>query len=364
MTPVFRERGPLIYVLEFAKGEFYVGKSITMTQRFASHCRTWDDITAVQVRDVPMADLDRVEREMICQYRGQQRTLRNRAHNFGHEQPSGLDQIVPVVDQKHWALGGGSYDQDAFAEAARRPEGPNPKMYASEVGQIPDPVCHTLADAVTLDLAAVISHGIPDAVSLEQSYWTISDYPSTGPGRMATLNTGDAEILWTSREVRTWDPFEDGSDGPFLTTYLNISPDSDVPDDLPWVGRVDRSVQYYGSTAIDRLHVMAGGVHEVLEDQRVKMALRDLVLKLMRSGVPTRWGRFHSMELARRAYTLALRTDPSDACWLGQPTAVPEGRFPAAADWDAWDHTACRTRASISDPIETWLAHEVPPLIR
>ncbi|HHU10900.1 MAG TPA: GIY-YIG nuclease family protein [Intrasporangiaceae bacterium] len=302
VAPLFRGRGPLIYVLEFADGEFYVGQTVNMMQRFTSHQRTWGDITAIQLQGASLTDLNRIERDTIGQYRAMGRVLRNRSHNFGHAQPTALDDIVPVVDQKHWVLGQGTYDRSAFEEPAGRPSGPEPKMFKSTQGRMDGLNYFTVADAIVADLAAVIAEGIPDAVSTEQTYWTISDYPSTGPfGRMVTLNTGVAEVLSTSRRFQAL-TLTDGREVEFVPSYLNIMPDSGVPDDAPWVLEVYRSMQYFRTTPVDRLMIPAGQVGDALQFEPLKLALRELVLKLMRSGTPTRWGRFHSMELARRAY--------------------------------------------------------------
>lgn len=314
LAPVMRGRGPLVYVLEFANDEQYVGQTVNIRQRVASHRRRWSDMTAVRVRDVPQAELARIELETISAHRASGHVLRNRAHNYGHDQPSALDDIVPVVDQKHWALGHGTYDPTVFADTARQSVGPVPKLVKSALGRLPHATFPTVADAVIADLAAVIALAIPDPVSMEQTYWTISDYPSTSRGRMATLNTGIAEVLAISRDI-FGEELPDGTVAPYLVSFVNLPANSPLPDDLPGVKWLNRDIQYFKSTRVDQLAVLLGSVGQVLEVEPVKVALRELVLDLMRLGTPSRWGRFHSQELARRAYQVAASTG--------------EGRYPS-----------------------------------
>lgn len=303
-APLFRDRGALVYVLEFANGEQYVGLTRTMTQRFASHRRAWNDITAIQIRDVDEAELARVERETIRSRRAAGLTLRNKAHNQGHNQPSPLDDVVPVKDQQHWVLGDGGYDRAAFAEAAQRPSTSHSKFINSEEARIPMGSGFTVADLVVGDLAAAIAFGIPDAVSTELTYWMISDYPSTSRGRLVTLNVGNLQVLYVPR--RPW-PLTDTTAGTFEehVTCLYVAAHSRVADDLPGVVDIDRGYARHPQTPVDRIFLRVGMLSEVLRDQVALKAFRELVLDLMRSGTSTRWAHHHGAELAKNAYQFA-----------------------------------------------------------
>lgn len=303
-APLFRGRGSLVYVLEFANGDQYVGLTRGMTQRFASHRRTWNDIIAIQIRNVDDAELARVERETIRSRRAAGLILRNKAHNQGHSQPSPLDDIVPVIDQQHWVLGHGSYDRAALMEAAQRPSTSHSKFINSEEARTPMGHGFTVADLAVGDLAAAIAFGIPDAVSTELTYWMISDYPSTSGGRLVTLNVGNLQVLYVPRR-----PFAlSDSTGDALeehVTCLYVAADSQVDADLPGVVWIDRGYARHPQTPVDRIFLRVGMVSEVLRDQTALRAFRELVLDLMRSGTSTRWARHHSAELARNAYEFA-----------------------------------------------------------
>ncbi|MDO5535339.1 MAG: GIY-YIG nuclease family protein [Propionibacteriaceae bacterium] len=296
LAPLFRDRGCGIYVLEFADGQYYVGKTTRALQRFTTHVRHWGDVSAILFRDVSNDDLDRVERETIADRRRAGWTLRNIKHNLGHEQPSSLDEVLAVVEQRHWALGHAEYDVAPFAVAAGRgPQVPT-KLSSSRLASqlIVDEV--SVADAVLLDLAAVIEVGIPEALATERDYWTISDYPSTAGGRLATLNVGDMEVLYFPRET-----IQQGQ-GPVNVAVLNTAPGHDLPEEIAG-GWVERGVEHYrAAEVVDQVIVPLGRIGAALDDERTLAAVRTLVLALMRSSTSAKFARWHSAELARRAF--------------------------------------------------------------
>lgn len=321
LAPVFRGRGPGVYVLEFADGEFYVGKTTEPITRFAKHRRTWDDIAAIWVRDVPELELDQVERATIADRRRAGWKLRNIKHNPGHTQPSSMDDVMPVVEQHHWALGHAEYDIAQFVTAAIRTPPEPVKMMVSREGRTPLEDGWTVADAVLWDLAAVIEHGIPEAVLTEREYWTVSDYPSTAGGRLVTLNAGDMEVLYVPRQPWPGEP------GPVHVAVLNVAAGSGLPEQVMG-GWVERDLDHYrASGEIDQVVVPVGQVAEVLEDPLAVAALRRLILTLMRSGTATKFAGWHSAELARRAYEViaegAQGGQTDEGGHDGPPTGVP-----------------------------------------
>lgn len=297
LAPLFRSRGSGIYVLEFAGGEYYVGKTTRAAQRFATHVRRWGDVAAILFADVPDGDLDRVERATIAERRAAGWQLRNIKHNPGHTQPSSLDDVLPVTQQRHWALGHADYDVAAFAAAAVRDVERPTKLTGSIAGSRFFDAGVGVADVVLYELASVIEMGIPEAVVTEGDYWTITDYPSTAGGRFATLNVGDMEVAYFPR----W-PL----DGSTLGAVLNVASGHALPSEIAggWVEReVDR---YRASGLVDQVIVPLGRVAEALQQQQVLTALRELVLALMRSSTSAKFARWHSEELARRAYAMIV----------------------------------------------------------
>lgn len=295
LAPVFRARGAGIYVLEFANGEYYVGKTTNPTQRLTTHVRRWGDVSAILFRDVAYEDLDSIERATIRQRRAAGWKLRNVKHNPGHAQPSTFDDVLPVVEQHHWALGNASYDLAELVVAAKRDTERPTKLTNSILGSTQLYPGLRVAEAVLLDLASVIESGIPEVVSTERTYWTITDYPATSGGRFATLNVGDMEILFFPRSR---------GDHSGLAAILNVAPDDRLQWRIAGGYTAPNFTSYRASGPVTHLIVPLGRVYDALQHPTVLASLRKLVLMLMRSSTSAKFARWHSAELARRAFAI------------------------------------------------------------
>lgn len=210
LTPLLRGKGGGIYVLEFSDGTQYVGQAVNFVTRMTTHRRgggnhhgPWDDIVAVSVMNVPLQEMGTWERRVIDERRAAGVVLRNKAFNFGFLGPSALDLVLPVEEQTHWATGGGDYSLSQYEEAARRPRGAEPRLFKSKDGrsrlQLGAEWRASRAEVVVAALAVILSEAVPDAPRLEADFWTLSDYPSTGGGRYATLNVGGLELAYFPR---------------------------------------------------------------------------------------------------------------------------------------------------------------------
>ncbi|RFA23213.1 hypothetical protein B7R23_02160 [Subtercola boreus] len=206
VAPLLRDRGPVIYILEFKNGDRYVGQAINVVRRFAQHRHggthhsPWEDIVAVQVVDVRANQLSDAERAIIDRERRTGHHIRNRVYNIDNDLPSALDAEIPVREQQHWATGHGSFDHVSFIQAADRSSSETPtRLAASRKSKATIFDGRTVADAVLDDLAVAIANVIPNALQLEGDYWTLSDFPSTSGGRYATLNVGYLELLYFPR---------------------------------------------------------------------------------------------------------------------------------------------------------------------
>ncbi len=125
IAAIFPEQRRGIYVLEFVNGERYVGQAEDAVKRFtqhrhgSKHHEPWTDITAFGFLEVPAGPLTPHEIAMLNQQKSQGYALRNKTWNYEHEQPSPLDEVLPVEVQKHWVTGYfPPVDRVAFAEAA------------------------------------------------------------------------------------------------------------------------------------------------------------------------------------------------------------------------------------------------------
>ncbi len=180
VAPIFADCRRGIYVLHFENGERYVGKASDVVSRYTSHRHGslhhtgWSDIVAIEFCEVPHGDLDALERETIKQNRAHFR-LRNKAHNFGHGEPSPLDDFIPTPVQEHWATGHPSYNGTEFVLASKRTKGPTPKLLAKQRGLELLPDGRHVWEAVIDQLAWVVANVIPNAVETEGRFWSLSD---------------------------------------------------------------------------------------------------------------------------------------------------------------------------------------------
>lgn len=311
-----------IYIFEFTNGQYYVGQTRNFARRFPAHLRgsshhpPWNDISRLMVMDADPADLDALEAHFIEDYKNQGHSLRNKVFNFGFEGPSRLDGDVPISEQEHWANGVSDYDIEEIRQAADRPVEGRTKLHQSPEGKLPwlaentdDEMWPTVADAVCADLGEVIARTIPEAVELESIYWTLSDYPSTVGGRLATLNVGVVEVLYVPRhtvELKRVDGTPvDVHLSCLNTTSGTLTEDGAIQD--RWLQNppviptfIDASTYRIGP--VDRLTVPTGLLGQALDHPELLQGVRKLCLDLMRSNQSGIFRRWHSRELARRAY--------------------------------------------------------------
>jgi hypothetical protein len=326
VAPLLRDRGPVIYILEFGNGDRYVGQAVNFVRRFAQHRHggthhsPWEDIIAVQVVEVLAAQLSDAERVIIGRERRAGHHLRNRVYNIDNDLPSALDTKIPVREQQHWATGHGSFDHTSFAKAANRsaPEGLT-RLGGSSKGKAVILDGRTVADAVLDDVAVVIANTIPNAVQLEGEYWTLSDFPSTSRGRYATLNVGYLEMLYFPRHPLEM-VVEDGMVIVEHAAVLNLpvgtmGEPGDKPEDgyafdwptgecFTWldVARPSNRGKDALGTRTDQIVMPIGTLSADFEAVDLLEPMRELALKLMRRSSARIYAKSHSAELARLAY--------------------------------------------------------------
>lgn len=187
-----------IYILEFANGEQYGGQSIHVVSRYAQHCRTWNDITAVSFAELPAESLNGAERALLSRLESQGIALRNKAL-IGHvTAPAILDTVVSRDIQDHWAMGATNVDLDTerIALATERdmdPDRSDPQFQRGEtLLHRPD------GEGIFADLLAYVGRVLPDPSRTDGRFWTASALPKTrrgGQRALLTLSCGDIETL-------------------------------------------------------------------------------------------------------------------------------------------------------------------------
>lgn len=313
-----------IYVLHFENGERYVGQTTDVVTRYSTHRHgskhhePWTDIVALEFLEISKGKLDGPERETIGLHRSQCR-LRNKTFNFGHSEPSALDTVVSTKVQRHWATGHPEYDVASFTATARREHGTTPKLLTKQRAQELLPDGRSISEAVVDELAQIVMHLIPNAVDTEARFWSISDYPSTGGGRFATLNVGRLELAVFPQgvldaEVGTLTPsnglmwFLNAEIGTFINE-ADRRPEDDPDDDTTLLlAEVDGMPVYleylpsYYSMPVDRIFMPLGafGVNALPPEQ--KLGARRLAIHSMRTGSARVNARSYSSELTRLVY--------------------------------------------------------------
>jgi hypothetical protein len=178
----------------------------------------------------------------------------------------------------------------------------------------------TVANAVCADLGAVIARTISEAVELESIYWTVSDYPNTVGGRLATLNVGSLEVLYVPREPYklSW---PDSSSTIVHCSHLNIEhgtvtynkkPRPHWQNTAPIIANMIHQPTY-PIGPVDHVMIPTGQVGQALDHPEICQAVRELCLNLMRSNQSGLFRRWHSPELARRAYEEHVRVLQQDS---------------------------------------------------
>lgn len=326
-APFVQGRSSGIYIFEFANGQRYVGQTVNFVGRFNSHIRrsdhheAWDDITRLMIMDADRDDLNELEFQIIAWQKEEGYSLRNKVFNFGFEGPSQLDEDIPIIEQLHWANGDSDYDIADIRHAADRPIAGPTKLHQSPEGKqawmgetTNDESWPTVANAACADLGAVIARAIPEAVELESIYWTVSDYPNTVGGRLATLNVGAVEVLYLPRQPLELIRGEDERVH-IHCSFLNMSAGTLISDDAVAEHWRNASPLIYGFIRqatyrigpVDNVAIPTGLIGQALDYPEILQGVREFCLNLMRSNQSGLFRRWHSRELTRRAYEEHVR---------------------------------------------------------
>ncbi|MDU6757613.1 GIY-YIG nuclease family protein [Actinomyces sp.] len=315
-----------IYVLEFSNGEFYVGQAKNVVTRFAqhrhgntNHVDPWTDVEKLWFMPVPEAmSLDSIEYQEIQRFRASGRRLRNRMWNVGHDQPSGLDLVIPVEDQQAWALGDGPYDLRG-AQQHLEDFGSEPTKFARLVPK-------EYQEPILRDLAFALKELVPSAVELEGKYWTLTDCPSTSGGRWATLNTGFIELLFFPRACEFPDAKAEKLELMEGVGWLNTVPGTVLPGRTQDYWGFEYESSYggfldawaftatYPSADSDAINYAVGDLEQFCNQYpEVLDGARKFALQAMRQNTSGMFKRWHSKPLVRAVYQYAINQQSGDS---------------------------------------------------
>lgn len=277
-----------IYVLEFRDGELYVGQTVSLLARVATHARTWPgEIVAVRFAALETGDLDAAERDVVARLVQAGSRLRNVDLVALPLRSVALDVLVDPAVQAAWLNGESGPlsigDRGRVARQRKRTEA-NYRLLQAR------PEFDTTVAAV----AAYLRVCIPWPHVTEGRFWVVTSMPSTVRSavgrRLCALSVNNVEVLVIG-EVRD----DDGGWQP--TGFLNLAMEPDIwseAGDLysvelghyDKVGDVQR-IEFAGPEEAEDLLALPG----------VAAAARALAVGLLRKGTSL-FGRFHDYHLA------------------------------------------------------------------
>lgn len=275
-----------IYVLRFANGEFYAGKSVEVTRRYVGHRIKHRDIEEITFRRVLERELNHEERNVIEQLESNGVPLRNITFASIPKGESDFDLIMPPAEQSRW-LEDLSYvddegerliDPDLRRRYERQFERLLKMPYAQEVFDI---------------LQTYVKAGIPAIRRGEVSFWACSCLPTSNVYSRINVNWQEVLTVFDS-DGSLWFSFH-------LADSPLEEPFGDNPELLferhPTLVWEDHRYAPGGSDQIRLLIRGAENAKTFITDVDILPAIRLFNLRLMQKG-PCTYGRFHCMDLA------------------------------------------------------------------
>ncbi len=276
-----------IYVLLFADGDAYVGQSVDVVRRYAQHLRVHHDIEAISFKEVPPAELDATEQELIALTERSGHRLRNIVFSALPPVESDFDLVMSPEEQEDWLSDPDSIDikgtRFANDELRRKHAAKYRRLRAnSGIEEIIDKV------------RSYVRRGIPAIRRGEVSFWALSCLPSyTNPEITVfmRLNVHWQEVMTVFREKQS------GSD--FFSFHVAKEPierDAKLLDALPGLEIQDHR---YVPGGHDQVNLVApsGLLDAMMARRSVQTAIRHFNYRLMKKGA-CNFARHHCLELA------------------------------------------------------------------
>lgn len=263
-----------IYILEFANGERYVGKTVHLPTRFGDHRRTWDDIVAVNFAAVLPEHLDQAERAWIAA-QVTKFTLRNLTLL---SQPLGSSPFDLVVDREKQADWLTATPESVEVEVNDQRVALAQRRIRSRA-QFEKLRAHPRYEQVLASVATYVALVIPWPEQTEGRSWTLTALPATSKRpdhrRPVTLSIHTVEMLYLGewRENDEWLPY----------SVLNTAMMQSVPAEL--AGLTKATEGYRSAGRLQRFDLDGHDVlGDVLSHPSVLRAARSLALGQLRKG--------------------------------------------------------------------------------
>lgn len=263
-----------VYVLEFDDGTQYVGQTVSLLSRLASHRRRWPgQIIAVAFAELPPEALTQAERDVVVRIADSGVGLRNTDLVALPLSSAALDLVVDRVVQDDWLRGETDSlnigDRGALALQRRR----TLQRYRTLVARTDYP-------AILQAAADYTRCCLPWPHQTEARFWSITSMPSTGKNsmwhRLAAITVNNVETLvlgeFLDNAADRWEP----------RGFLNLDAHASVPRSLA----LDVEVGEYKTIGtVKRLLVGdSRDVSTALKHPAVAEGARRLAIGLLRKG--------------------------------------------------------------------------------
>lgn len=191
-----------IYVLSFADGAYYAGRTRNIVARYAAHNKTHGDIQSLTFKQLSEKDQNAFERMIIHLLERQGVNLRNQLEASIPYGESDLDTLIPSDDQLRWQQG----LEIRYPKVKTLPR----QAIYSQNEQFLTFKNHRHAEPITRVLKEYVEACLPAPELTEISFWSLSCLPSTRSNYskkdICRVNIGRCEVL-TIGEKLAYGPF-------------------------------------------------------------------------------------------------------------------------------------------------------------
>ncbi len=290
-----------IYILHFTNGEFYVGKSINVIDRFAQHARNYHDIDKISFKQAIKSKLDEEEKRVtkLLESNGiLLRNIQNVTFSYGE---TDFDKVMNRNLQEQW-LNDLTFND---LEGVRTDNLSLRSKYRSkyvEFTRLP------FADEILHVTSAYVKTCIPAVKRGEISFWSCSCLPKKSKIPYIRINVGwqtsfDAYV-WEDKPCFQWYQTRSLAEEVFNLSFDSVNEELD--NVVTFADDPDLEVFIAKSNLIkagmDQVFVIVPGTKnalKVLEDSMMRAAVRIFNLGLAQKS-PCPWGKNHCLDLADR----------------------------------------------------------------
>ncbi|WP_028244681.1 GIY-YIG nuclease family protein [Pseudoclavibacter soli] len=279
-----------IYVPEFANDERYVGQTVDIVARYASHRRHHGDIAALNFAPCAPELLDEAERTTVHEQE-QHHRLRNIMLT---DLPGGDDDLTLTFDDEISATL--PWQRERRATVADEANSRRQRSWQLQA----HPEWHQLVAV----LARYVDETVPAPISTSGQLWTLTALPGTGrrsdDHRLITLNCGQMETLYIREVTIEGEPIVAASFN-LLTTQEGFDAIAERLDaaNAPWEAFIGN---YRAEPdAVSILVENWGSILQALEIPELLDGCYDLNVRLMRRGV-SMFRRSHNTTLAGHVF--------------------------------------------------------------